>query len=92
MRPRPDGKSYSAQITFVPDRPGHDFRYAIDPAKMASTIGWVAKETFESGLSKTLMWYLKNEDWWRPLRTNVYSGERLGLPTASDVVAVESAS
>ena len=67
-------------ITFVADRPGHDHRYAIDATKLETELGWRARENFESGLEKTIRWYLENEDWWRPLRKSVYSGERLGLP------------
>ncbi len=66
-------------ITFVADRPGHDRRYAIDASKLESELGWRAQEDFESGLRKTVDWYLANEDWWRPLRAGVYGGERLGL-------------
>lgn len=66
-------------ITFVPDRPGHDHRYAIDASKLETELGWSAQENFETGLEKTIRWYLANEDWWRPLRTSVYAGERLGL-------------
>ncbi|MBE5074525.1 dTDP-glucose 4,6-dehydratase [Erythrobacteraceae bacterium E2-1 Yellow Sea] len=69
-RPRADGKSYSAQITFVADRPGHDRRYAIDAAKMERELGWTPEETFISGLRKTVEWYLNNENWVR----NVTSG------------------
>ena len=69
-------------ITFVADRPGHDHRYAIDAGKLERELGWRAEETFETGLEKTIRWYLGNEDWWRPLRKSVYSGERLGLPAA----------
>jgi dTDP-glucose 4,6-dehydratase len=67
-------------ITFVADRPGHDQRYAIDATKLETELGWRAQENFETGLEKTIRWYLENEDWWRPLRKSVYSGERLGLP------------
>lgn len=67
-------------ITFVADRPGHDLRYAIDATKLETELGWRAQENFETGLEKTIRWYLENEDWWRPLRKSVYSGERLGLP------------
>lgn len=67
-------------ITFVADRPGHDHRYAIDATKLETELGWRARENFESGLEKTIRWYLGNEDWWRPLRKSVYGGERLGLP------------
>ena len=65
-------------ITFVKDRPGHDLRYAIDASKLESELGWRAKETFETGIDKTVRWYLDNEWWWQPLRER-YGGERLGL-------------
>ena len=65
-------------ITFVADRPGHDKRYAIDANKLETELGWRARETFETGLRKTVAWYLANEAWWRPLRDR-YAGERLGL-------------
>jgi dTDP-glucose 4,6-dehydratase len=67
-------------ITFVADRPGHDLRYAIDPARICSELGWQPKETFESGLRKTVEWYLSNRSWWQAIRDNVYAGERLGVP------------
>jgi dTDP-glucose 4,6-dehydratase len=63
MAPRKDGKPYLSQLTFVKDRPGHDRRYAIDASKIASEIGWVPKETFDSGIKKTVRWYLDNPDW-----------------------------
>jgi len=66
-------------ITFVPDRPGHDLRYAIDCSKLERELGWRAQESFETGLAKTVRWYLENRDWWQPLRQRVYQGERLGL-------------
>ncbi len=66
-------------ITFVTDRPGHDKRYAIDASKLEQELGWRARETFDTGLRKTVEWYLDNEQWWKPLRDKVYSGERLGL-------------
>lgn len=69
-------------IKFVSDRPGHDRRYAIDPAKIEGELGWRAQETFETGLRKTVQWYLDNPEWWQPLRNKVYSGERLGLINA----------
>src|SRR6267143_558622 len=65
-------------ITYVTDRPGHDQRYAIDAAKLEMELGWRAKETFETGIKKTVRWYLEHTDWWKPIR-NVYRGERLGL-------------
>lgn len=66
-------------IRFVTDRPGHDARYAIDASKSETELGWRARESFDSGLAKTVRWYLDNEAWWRPLREHRYRGERLGL-------------
>ncbi len=68
LRPREDGKSYAEQITFVKDRPGHDKRYAINANKLTTELGWHAQETFDTGLRKTIQWYLDNESWWMPLR------------------------
>lgn len=65
-------------IDFVTDRPGHDHRYAIDATKTEEEIGWRARESFETGIEKTVRWYLDSEAWWRPLRDKVYNGERLG--------------
>ncbi len=65
-------------ITFVPDRPGHDQRYAIDPTKIDRELGWIPQETFETGLAKTVRWYLENRPWWDSIRSGVYRGERLG--------------
>ena len=83
--PRSDGRSYSTLIEFVSDRPGHDRRYAIDPSKIERELGWRAQEDFESGLAKTVDWYLEREDWWRPLREQRYGGERLGHGGAAAV-------
>ena len=69
-------------IAFVPDRPGHDQRYAIDAGKLETELGWRAVETFESGIRHTVQWYLDNDWWWRPIRSGVYAGERLGLVSA----------
>ncbi len=80
LRPIP-GQSRRELITFVADRPGHDARYAIDATKLETELGWAAQETFETGLRKTVQWYLDNEAWWRPLRER-YAGQRLGLKTA----------
>lgn len=66
-------------ITHVADRPGHDRRYAIDPAKIETELGWRPLQTFDGGLAATVRWYLENEWWWRPLRSKVYAGARLGL-------------
>jgi dTDP-glucose 4,6-dehydratase len=76
--PLPNGKSRRDLITYVTDRPGHDRRYAIDCSKVMNDIGWRAQETFESGMAKTIDWYLANEAWWQPLRQSVYAGDRLG--------------
>jgi dTDP-glucose 4,6-dehydratase len=80
-RLRPDARPYEALIQFVTDRPGHDLRYAIDASKLERELGWRALETFDSGIEKTVRWYLDNEWWWRPLREKVYAGERLGVLT-----------
>ncbi|KLE65494.1 dTDP-glucose 4,6-dehydratase [Klebsiella aerogenes] len=66
-------------ITFVTDRPGHDLRYAIDAAKIQRDLGWVPEETFESGIEKTVHWYLNNQTWWQRVLDGSYAGERLGL-------------
>jgi dTDP-glucose 4,6-dehydratase len=71
LKPREDGKSYKKQITFVKDRPGHDQRYAIDATKISKELGWKPEETFETGIRKTVQWYLDNQDW----VDNVQSGE-----------------
>jgi dTDP-glucose 4,6-dehydratase len=76
---RPAGSPRRRLITYVADRPGHDRRYAIDPTKIETELGWRAMETFASGIAKTVDWFLDNEAWWRPLRHRVYGGERLGL-------------
>lgn len=65
-------------ISFVGDRPGHDFRYAIDPGRAMAALGWLPTETFATGLEKTVRWYLDNQGWWQAIRAARYSGERLG--------------
>jgi dTDP-glucose 4,6-dehydratase len=80
-RLRPDGAPHSRLITFVTDRPGHDARYAIDATKLETELGWRAEMTFDTGIERTVRWYIDNEWWWRPLRSEVYGGERLGLTT-----------
>ncbi len=72
LRPRTDGKSYRDQITFVKDRPGHDRRYAIDARKLERELGWKPAETFESGIRKTVQWYLDNPDWVAHVQSGVY--------------------
>jgi len=81
-RLRPSGAPHERLITYVADRPGHDQRYAIDAAKLEAELGWRAAESFETGLEKTVAWYLERRDWWEPLRQQVYGGERLGLISA----------
>lgn len=72
LRPRTDGKSYSEQITFVADRPGHDRRYAIDARKIERELGWKPAETFETGIRKTVQWYLDNQDWVASVQSGAY--------------------
>lgn len=77
---KPTGISqYRDLITFVTDRPGHDLRYAIDASKIQRELGWTPCETFESGIRKTVEWYLANETWWKHVLDGSYQGERLGL-------------
>ncbi|MDF2927798.1 MAG: rffG 1 [Anaerospora sp.] len=77
-KPRTDGKSYRDQITFVKDRPGHDMRYAIDASKIQKELGWIPAETFETGIVKTVDWYLTNQDWCKRITDGSYQRERLG--------------
>lgn len=77
-RPKADGTSYADQITYVTDRPGHDARYAIDPTRMQTELGWRPSVTIEEGLEKTVQWYLDNETWWRALQNRDGVGTRLG--------------
>jgi len=79
LRPRPDGSSYAELINYVQDRPGHDFRYAIDASKIKNNLGWKPKETFETGIRKTIQWYLDNENWWRQIQDGTYNQQRLGV-------------
>jgi dTDP-glucose 4,6-dehydratase len=72
-------KHYRDLITFVKDRPGHDLRYAIDATKIATELGWLPVETFETGLRKTVQWYLDNKQWWQAVMDNTYTTDRLGL-------------
>ena len=72
-------RQFADLITFVKDRPGHDLRYAIDAAKIQRDLGWVPEETFESGIEKTVHWYLNNTTWWQRVLDGSYAGERLGL-------------
>lgn len=76
---QPAVSDHASLITFVEDRPGHDFRYAIDASKIKRELGWAPRESFESGLRKTVRWYLDNEAWWTAIRAGGYQGQRLGV-------------
>jgi dTDP-glucose 4,6-dehydratase len=79
LKPRADGKSYRDQISFVSDRPGHDYRYAVDCSRIARELEWYPNVTFEEGLRRTVRWYLDNEKWWRAVHSKTYDGRRLGI-------------
>jgi dTDP-glucose 4,6-dehydratase len=79
-RPDPAGP-HERLITFVEDRPGHDLRYAIDSRKIRHELGWTPQESFESGLRKTVDWYLNNTAWTERVMSGAYRGERLGAVT-----------
>ncbi len=80
FQPRQGG--YRDLITYVTDRPGHDLRYAIDSSKIERELGWKPQERFETGLRKTVRWYLDHSDWWQAIRSGKYRGERLGVTVA----------
>ena len=77
--PRDNGLVYSELIHYVTDRPGHDFRYAIDATKIEKELGWSPMESFETGVRKTIQWYLDNRTWWKSIQDNTYRQERLGV-------------
>jgi len=77
--PRDNGLVYSELIHYVTDRPGHDFRYAIDSTKIEKELGWLPIESFETGIRKTIQWYLDNRSWWKSIEDNTYRQERLGV-------------
>ncbi|TNC74804.1 dTDP-glucose 4,6-dehydratase [Rubellimicrobium roseum] len=79
---RPQGAPHDRLITYVADRPGHDLRYAIDPTRLREELGWRPSVTLEEGLRRTVDWYLRNEDWWRPLLDRQGVGQRLGTKVA----------
>lgn len=87
---RPTDRPREELIDFVADRPGHDARYAIDADKLETELGWCAQENFDSGIEKTVRWYLENEWWWRPLREQ-YDGQRLGLEKIAPIVEPSNA-
>lgn len=78
LRPDPQGKR-ERLIRFVADRPGHDFRYEIDPTHAQKALGWKAEHNFEMGIRKTIQWYLDHQDWWKTIRQSRYDGQRLGV-------------
>jgi dTDP-glucose 4,6-dehydratase len=79
---QPANKPHRRLITFVRDRPGHDRRYAIDPSKIESRLGWRAMETFGSGLEKTVRWFWENQPWWQAILDRGYNPTRIGLLAA----------
>ena len=79
LHPSSELKSYKQLITYVTDRPGHDLRYAIDSTKIQKELGWTPKETFNTGIRKTVIWYLENQDWWKNIQNKKYQQQRLGL-------------
>ena len=83
LAPDPKGRRHAELIQFVPDRPGHDLRYAIDPRKIETELDWRPRETFETGLRRTVQWYLENQAWCERVRSGAYRLERLGLGVAS---------
>jgi dTDP-glucose 4,6-dehydratase len=89
MAPSPNGPRHRL-ISFVEDRPGHDRRYSIDPSKIETELGWHPQESFETGLEKTVLWYLENRSWWRAILNRGYTGKRLG--SAGEPTAVSGGS
>ena len=79
--PETAGKSFDEVVDFVEDRPGHDWRYAIDPSKMRDELGWNPKYSFETGLAQTVTWYVDHRAWWEPILKEKYAGKRLGRGT-----------
>ena len=78
IKPNTNG-SYKSLITYVEDRPGHDFRYAIDSTKIKENLGWKAAESFQTGIKKTIEWYIDNEAWWKNIQEKKYNQRRLGI-------------
>ena len=79
LSPRTQSGNYEDLITYVTDRPGHDFRYAIDASKIRDDLDWKPKESFTTGIDKTIRWYMDNEAWWKAIQDNTYQQERLGV-------------
>jgi dTDP-glucose 4,6-dehydratase len=87
MVPNSAHRPHEQLITFVADRPGHDRRYAMDTGKVARQLGWTPRESFDSGLRKTVMWFLDNRWWWEPIWSRRYRGERLGMAASRPAAA-----
>jgi dTDP-glucose 4,6-dehydratase len=87
LAPGAAGEGHERLITFVDDRPGHDLRYAMDFTKLAGQLGWAPRESFDSGLRNTVLWYLQNRWWWEPIWSARYRGRRLGLAAAANPVS-----
>jgi dTDP-glucose 4,6-dehydratase len=85
--PNSPHRPHEKLITFVADRPGHDRRYAMDPTKLRRELGWAPRESFETGLRKTVLWYLENRWWWEPIWSKSYRGERLGVTPLTTAAA-----
>ena len=79
LKPQSNGQAYESLIKFVQDRPGHDLRYAIDATKIGHELGWKPEETFDTGIRKTVEWYLNNLEWCRRVQDGSYQRERLGV-------------
>ncbi len=79
LEPSPKGIKYNELITYVQDRPGHDLRYAIDAGKIERELGWKPRETFQTGIRKTIIWYLENRQWWKNIQDKSYQQQRLGV-------------
>lgn len=90
VRPHPEGRPYAEQMVFVEDRPGHDFRYALNTTKAGNELGWVPEIEFEEGLRATVQWYLENQDWARKSTEGLYGRERLGLGLGLGLTGQES--
>jgi dTDP-glucose 4,6-dehydratase len=90
LTPDTGRRPHADLITFVTDRPGHDHRYAMDASKLRRELGWLPRETVESGLRKTVAWYLENRWWWEPIWSGAYRGDRLGVASAAQPVAANS--
>jgi dTDP-glucose 4,6-dehydratase len=91
MVPNSAHRPHERLVSFVADRPGHDRRYAMDTVKVARELGWTPRESFDSGLRKTVAWYLDNRWWWEPIWSRRYRGERLGMAASRAAAAPEEA-